>query len=103
MQSTAALFIIFAFLIFALARAILRPGDIASTSVIGGIGVAQIVALFYRNPLADIANAVSVAQQAKIAITSYLIGITLIRDSIGIGANPKEQHLQNQTVRTDPF
>jgi hypothetical protein len=72
----------------------------ASASVVGGIGVIQIVALFYRNPLADIARSVSNAQQAKIAVTSYLIGITMLHDSIGV-ALPSEQHLASLLELTD--
>ena len=68
--------------------------------MVGGIGVIQIVALFYRNPLADIARSVSNAQQAKIAITSYLIGITMLHDSIGV-ALPSEQHLASLLELTD--
>jgi uncharacterized membrane protein (DUF485 family) len=87
------------FLILAAYQAIVRPDNVTTTSVIGGIGIIQIVTLFYRNPLADIARSVSNAQQAKVAITSYLIGITLIHDSI-IGT-PTERHLQSLLQVTD--
>jgi hypothetical protein len=88
------------FLGIAAISAILRPENVATNAVIGGIGIVQIVALFYRNPLADIARAVSNAQQAKIAITSYLIGITLIHDSIGLGV-PTTEHIKNLLQVTD--
>ena len=88
------------FLLLAGWQAIFRPGNVTATSVVGGIGLIQIVALFYRNPLADIARAVSNAQQAKMAITSYLIGITLIHQSIGFSL-PTDQHIQNLLQVTD--
>jgi hypothetical protein len=82
-----------AFLAAALLHGFLRPEAIATTSVVGGIGVVQIVALFYKNPLADLATAVSNAQQAKIALSSYIMGIALIRDAIGVGP-PTEVHVK---------
>jgi hypothetical protein len=88
------------FLGIAAASAILRPENVATNSVIGGIGIVQMVAIFYRNPLADIGRAVSNAQQAKIAITSYLIGITLIHDSIGLDV-PTNEHIKNLLQVTD--
>ena len=88
------------FLGIAAAGALLRPENVATNAVVGGIGIVQIVALFYRNPLADIAQAVSNAQQAKIVITSYVIGMTLIHDSIGLGA-PAEEHIRNLLQVTD--
>jgi len=88
------------FLGIAAAGAILRPENVAMVAVIGGVGIVQIVALFYRNPLTDIARVVSNAQQAKIVITSYVIGISLIHDSIGIGV-PNEEHLKNLLLLTD--
>lgn len=88
------------FLVLAAYQAVYRPDNIKVATVVGGIGVIQIVALFYRNPLADIARAVSNAQQAKIAITSYLIGINLINQSIGLNL-PAEWHLQSLLQVTD--
>lgn len=88
------------FLLLAAYQAIFRPDNITTTSVVGGIGIIQIVALFYRNPLADIARSVSNAQQAKLAITSYLIGITLIHHSIGNGT-PNDNHIKNLLQVTD--
>src|SRR5262245_7884340 len=40
-------------------KSVLHPDQVAATSVVGGIGVLQIVALFYRNPLADIARSLT--------------------------------------------
>ncbi len=85
------------FLVIAAIRAFTNPESVAVTSVIGGIGVVQIVALFYRNPLADVARTVSNAQQAKIAVMSYLIGVTLVNQQIGLG-KPSDEHL-GQLVR----
>jgi hypothetical protein len=88
------------FLGLAAYQAIYNPQNAATVSIVGGLGIIQIVALFYRNPLADIARSVSNAQQAKISITSYLIGITLIHDSIGTHL-PGEQHLKSLLELTD--
>lgn len=71
------------FLAIAAWKAVAHPDQVASTSVVGGIGIVQIVALFYRNPLADIARALAQTQQAKIALTSYLVGMTMLHDSQG--------------------
>jgi len=88
------------FLVLAAAQAILRPDQVGTTVVVGGIGLVQIVALFYRNPLADIARTVSNAQQAKMAITSYIIGLSLVRDTIGSGPT-KEEHVRLLVEVTD--
>ena len=89
-----------AFLGIAAVGAVLRPENVAVSAVVGGIGIVQIVALFYRNPLADIARAVSNAQQAKIALTTYVIGISLIHDSIGMGL-PNADHIKSLLMVTD--
>ena len=88
------------FLGIAAVGAVLRPENVAVSAVVGGIGIVQIVALFYRNPLADIARAVSNAQQAKIALTTYVIGISLIHDSIGMGL-PNADHIKSLLMVTD--
>ena len=69
-------------------------------SVIGGIGVVQIVALFYRNPLTHIARTVSNAQQAKMAVMSYLIGLTLLNQQVG-STKPSHEHLENLISLTE--
>lgn len=79
------------FLAIAAVQSFVNPQDVASTSIIGGIGIVQIVALFYRNPLMHIARAVSNAQQAKIAVMSYLIGVSLINQQVGIEKPSSEQ------------
>jgi hypothetical protein len=81
------------FLLLAVVQAILRPDQVGTTAIVGGIGIVQIVALFYRNPLADIARTVSNTQQAKMAITSYIIGLSLVRDAIASGPT-KEEHIR---------
>ena len=89
-----------AFLVIAAVRSFVDPQSIAVTSIIGGIGVVQIVALFYRNPLTHIARTVSNAQQAKMAVMSYLIGISLLNEQIGSG-KPSDGHLQNLIQLTE--
>lgn len=88
------------FLLLAAYQAVTQPQAAAAAAVVGGVGIVQIVALFYRNPLADIARAVANAQRAKIELTSYLIGITLIHRSIGDGA-PTDEHLLQLALVTD--
>jgi len=68
------------FLVAAGIRSFTDPDSVALTSIIGGIGVVQIISMFYRNPLLHIARTVSNAQQAKIAVMSYLIGLSFIDD-----------------------
>jgi hypothetical protein len=74
-----------AFLVIAAVRSFTDPQSVVMTSVIGGIGVVQIVALFYRNPLTHIARTVSNTQQAKMAVMSYLLGISLLNQQIQAG------------------
>jgi hypothetical protein len=87
-------FIGLAFLVIAAIRSFTEPSSIRTTSVIGGIGVVTIVALFYRNPLSDIARTVSNTQQWKLAVMSYLLGITLLNKQIQ-GSRPTDAHLNN--------
>ncbi len=93
-MSTAIFVIGIAFLVIAAIRSFTDPESVAATSIIGGIGVVQIVALFYRNPLADIARTVSNTQQGKITVMSYLIGVAILNQQIGLG-KPSNEHLQN--------
>ena len=88
------------FLILAAIQSVWRPDDTATTSVIAGVGVIQLVALFYRSPLENIAWTVSNAQQAKLAITAYFMGVALLTDQIAL-ARPTEQHLQTLSELTD--
>lgn len=71
-----------AFLIIAAVRTFTNPEGVYSTAVIGGLGIVQIVALFYRNPLRDIGRAVSNAQQSKMAVMSYMLGVSLVGESV---------------------
>jgi len=87
------------FLLLAGYQAITNPENVAETSIVGGIGVAQIVIFFYRRPLADVARSVSNTQQAKIALVSYLIGLNYINNSIVSVATDK--HLENLLKLTE--
>jgi hypothetical protein len=89
-----------AFLVIAAVRSFIDPQSVVMTSVIGGIGIVQIVALFYRNPLADIARTVSNAQQAKMAVMSYLLGITLLNQQI-IAGGPTDAHMKSLVNLTE--
>lgn len=88
------------FLVIAAIRVFTQPGNVASTSVIGGIGIVQIVLLFYRNPLADIARAVSHSQEAKLAILSFLMAVELLNRQVGEG-QPSTEHLRSLADLTD--
>ena len=70
------------FLAIAAIRSFTHPEAITGTVVAAGIGVVQIVALFYRNPLRDVGRAVSNAQQSKMAIMSYMLGVSLVGESV---------------------
>lgn len=89
-----------AFLVLAAIRSVSNPSQVAANSVIGGIGIVQIVALFYRNPLVHIARTVSNAQQARMAVTSYLLGLSMLYEQIGPGA-PTDGHLKCLTDLTE--
>jgi hypothetical protein len=67
--------------------------------VIGGIGVIQLVALFLRNPLRDIAQATTQAQQSRIAIMGYMLAVGLIGESVYGRADvaPDVERLDNLT------
>lgn len=88
------------FLIIAAVRSFTQPESIEITSIIGGIGIVQVVALFYRNPLSDVARTVSNAQQGKIAVMSYLIGVSLINQQIG-ERSPTDKHLKELVQLTE--
>ena len=70
------------FLLLAAIRTFTHPNSIGVTAIVGGIGIVQIVGLFYRNPLRDIARSISNAQQAKMIVMSYMLGVHLIGKSI---------------------
>src|SRR6266571_7828952 len=89
------------FLVIAGVRAFTHPESVGTTAVIGGIGIVQIVALFYRNPLRDIGRSVSNAQQSKIAIMSYTLGVTLLGESAYHGRNTAEQQNRLKDLTED--
>lgn len=70
------------FLGIAAYRAIAVPDGVGGTAVVAGIGVVQIVALFYRNPLRDVGRAVSNAQQSKMVLMTYMLGVSLIGEDV---------------------
>jgi hypothetical protein len=78
------------FLAIAAVRTFTNPGSETANAVIGGLGIVQIVALFYRNPLRDIGIAVSNAQQSKMAVMSYMLGVTLIGEGVYGGRQTAE-------------
>src|SRR5207247_591933 len=83
------------FLVLSAVRSVLDPTTVGTSSVIAGVGLVQILALFYKNPLIEIGRAVSNSQQAKIAVTSYLVGISLVSDMIGVLGKPSDKHLKD--------
>ena len=79
------------FLLLAAIRSFTHPESAQVTGVIAGVGVIQIVFLFYRNPLRDIGRSVSNSQQAKLVVMSYMLGVNLIAKSLNGTATEKEQ------------
>ena len=79
------------FLVIAAVRTFTHPESAGVTGVIAGIGVVQIAVLFYRNPLRDIGRSIANAQQSKIVVMSYMIGMGLIAKSLQGTTTDKEQ------------
>jgi len=79
------------FLLIAAIRSFTHPESAGVTGVIAGVGVVQIVFLFYRNPLRDIGRSISNSQQAKMVVMSYMLGVSLIAKSLKGTATEKEQ------------
>lgn len=68
-----------AFLVVALLKAVDEQDVTSSTALIAGVGIVDLVVLFYRRPWEDIARGLSNSQQARIIATSYLSGISMLR------------------------
>lgn len=83
-----------AFLAVAIVRAAQGDTD-AATFAIAGIGVADIVLIFYRRPWQDIVANLSNTQRVRVIAISYLAGVSLVRR--GITIEPLE-HLTNNTI-----
>jgi hypothetical protein len=79
------------FLVIAAIRSFTNPESAEVTGVIAGVGVVQIVFLFYRNPLRDIGRTISNSQQSKMVVMSYMLGVSLIAKSLNGKATEKEQ------------
>jgi len=82
------------FLLLAAWNALARPDEVTTTAVVAGTGLVPLVTLFYRNPLAHIAQSVSNAQRAKIIVTSYVVGLGMLSDQVGLEA-PTDGHLRS--------
>jgi hypothetical protein len=89
-------------IVVATVRSLTDPDAVSSAAIIGGIGVAQIVVLFLRNPLQDIQRAVFHAQQARVAIMSYMLGLGLVGEQAYHGKESSEDlsHLDDLTTQT---
>ena len=86
------------FLVLAGVRSFTHPDSATTTTVVGGIGIVQIVALFYRNPLQDIGRAISNAQQAKITVLTYMLGVGLVgRGLVGNATEAQQAALSRLT------
>ena len=79
------------FLVIAAIRTFTDPDSAQVNGVIAGIGVVQIALLFYRNPLRDIGRSIANAQQARIVVMSYMLGMSLLAKSLAGKATDKEQ------------
>lgn len=91
-----------AFLAIAAWRAASGAAGAETTAVVGGIGVVQIVALFYKDPVRTVGRAVSNAQQARMAIMSYMLGVALIGENVyrGAATDAAQKQLADLTQRT---
>ena len=91
-----------AFLAIAAWRAASGAASAETTAVVGGIGVVQIVALFYKDPVRAVGRAVSNAQQARMAIMSYMLGVALIGENVyrGAATDAAQKQLADLTERT---
>lgn len=67
-----------AFLSVALVKAVNEQAVSTSTIVIAGVGIVDLVVLFYRRPWDDIARGLSNSQQARIIAISYMSGVSMI-------------------------
>jgi hypothetical protein len=83
-----------AFLAIAAIRTFTHPESVTNTAVVASIGIVQIVALFYKNPLRDVGRSVSHAQQSKLAIMSYMLGVTLVGENVYHGKSTDEAGLR---------
>ena len=67
------------FMLIALFNALKEQSVSQSTFLIAGLGLADLVVLFYRRPWEDISRGLSNSQQARMIATSYLSGVSMIR------------------------
>jgi hypothetical protein len=67
------------FLGVAMARSLDEGSVSSATLTIAGLGVADLVVLFYSRPWQDIARNLSSSQQARIIATSYLASLALVQ------------------------
>jgi hypothetical protein len=79
------------FLVVAGVRSVTHPESAEVTAVIAGIGIVQIVALFYRNPLRDISQAIAGAQQAAIVLMTYTLAVGLMGRGLTGQATSQQQ------------
>jgi ABC-type multidrug transport system fused ATPase/permease subunit len=49
-----------------------------TAGILGGMGLGPLLALFFRNPLREIGVSVSNAQQGRMALQSYTLGVALV-------------------------
>lgn len=68
-----------AFMGVALLKAVNEQNVSTSTLMIAGVGLADLVVLFYRRPWEDITRGLSNSQQARIIATTYLSGVSMIK------------------------
>lgn len=80
----------------AVARSLNEDSVTSSTLTIGGLGIADIVVLFYARPWKDIARNLSTSQQTRIIATSYLASVALLHQ----GQTDKFALLQELTERS---
>jgi hypothetical protein len=79
------------FLLLAGIRSLTHPESVEITAVVGGLGIVQIVAVFYRNPVRDIGRVISNAQQAQMIVLTYMLGVGLVGQGMTGKATGEQQ------------
>lgn len=69
-----------ALMVVAAVRAADQSEVTAETLALAGVGLADLTVLFYRRPWLDVLRSLSNTQQTRMVSTTYLAGLSLIRD-----------------------
>jgi hypothetical protein len=87
MVMSVALFVVGLMLMVIAVNRALHEGDVSSSTLtIAGLGLADFVLLFFRQPWKDVAVNLTNAQRTRTIATTYLVGLTLLhrKDKAGL-------------------